>query len=456
MISPPRIPFRFLTIVLAAVICTGASARALPAPFATADDSSGRSELYRQGQKALAEARFGEAAALFDKLAAEGGDETDAALYWKAYAAAKASRKADALESIRRLRSSYPESAWVDDGAALELSLRDGGRVQADAERAMREAERAARAAAGATRNVERTVRDAERAVRDAERLVSRRATALDEQEELKLYALNGLMQADPERAVPVLEKFLQGDQSLLLKERALFVLSQSDSPRARQILLETARTGAPAALRVKAIQMFGIAGEPEDLAALGALYREGTPEVRHSILDAWMIADATAPVLAAAKQERDAALRGRAIELLGVMDAHQALAELWTAERDPALKSKLLDAFAISGNSEMLARAARTEEDPALRVKAIQGLGLIDDDTAGRELLAIYEVSNDPASKRAVLDGLMIRDDDATLIALFRKETDPGLKREIVQKLSLIDSDEATEELMRLLEEKK
>ena len=263
-------------------------------------------------------------------------------------------------------------------------------------------------------------------------------------------------MQADPERAVPVLEKFLQGEQPLLLKERALFVLSQSDSPRARQILLETARTGAPPELRLKAIQMFGLAGEAEDLAALGALYREGTPEVRRSILDAWMIADATAPVLAAAKEEKDAALRGRAIELLGVMDAHQALAELWSSEQDPALKRKLLDAFAISGNSEMLARAARTEKDPALRVKAIQGLGLIDDDEAGRELSAIYEAATDPSAKRAVLDGLMIRDDASTLIALFRKETDPGLKREIVQKLSLIDSDEAADELVRLLEEKK
>ena len=449
MRSPLRTHSRVLTLALAAVICGGAGLRAAPATYATADDASGRSDLYRQGQKALAEARFGDAAALFDQLAAKGGAETDAALYWKAYAAAKANRKADALESIRRLRSSFPESAWVDDAAALELSLRDSHRVEADAERAMRDAERAAR-------DVERSVRDVERSVRDVERATSRSASALDEREELKLYALNGLMQADPERAVPVLEKFLKGEQSLLLKERALFVLSQSDSPRARQILLETARSGSPTELRAKAIQMFGIAGEPEDLAALGALYREGSPEIRHSILDAWMIADATAPVLAAAKEEKDAALRGRAIELLGVMDAHQALAELWSSEKDPALKRKLLDAFAISGNSEMLARAARTEKDPTLRVKAIQGLGLIDDDKAGRELLAIYESTNDPAPKRAVLDGLMIRDDAATLIALFRKETDPGLKREIVQKLSLLDSDEAADELVRLLEEKK
>lgn len=462
MISPKRFSIPTLLIALA-IGATAAAADASP-PYATADDTAGRSELYQKGQQALSAGKFLEAADLFDRLAAQRGAEADAALYWKAYASAKAGHKGVALDAIRTLRSTYPESSWDDDAAALELSLRDSGRedferqlaeVEREAERAVeraqRDAERAGREAERVGREAERVARDAERAARGA----ARSASQLDEKDELKLYALNGLMQADPEKAVPVLEKFLQAEQSPLLKERALFVLSQSDSPRAREILLDFARNGQPFELRAKAIQMFGIAGEPEDLAVLGSLYRSGSPEVRSAILDAWMIADATAPVLAAAKEEKDAALRGRAIELLGVMDAQNALGELWARESDPALKRRLLDAFAISGNAEMLAKAARGEKDPALRVKAIQGLGLIDDERAGRELLSIYESSPDPKAKRAVLDGLMLRDDAATLIALFRKETDPALKREIVQKLSMLDSDEAADELARLLEEK-
>lgn len=459
MIFPKRFSIPTLLIALA-IGATAAAADASP-PYATADDTAGRSELYQKGQQALSAGKFLEAADLFDRLAAQRGAEADAALYWKAYASAKAGHKGVALDAIRTLRSTYPESSWDDDAAALELSLRDSGREDferqlAEVEReAARAAERAERDAERVGREAERAARDAERAARDAARVSSRAASQLNEKDELKLYALNGLMQADPEKAVPVLEKFLQAEQSPLLKERALFILSQSDSPRAREILLDFARNGQPFELRAKAIQMFGIAGEPEDLAVLGSLYRSGTPEVRSAILDAWMIADATAPVLAAAKEEKDAALRGRAIELLGVMDARDALGELWARETDPALKRRLLDAFAISGNAEMLAKAARGEKDPALRVKAIQGLGLIDDQRAGRELLSIYESSPDPKAKRAVLDGLMLRDDAATLIALFRKETDPALKREIVQKLSMLDSDEAADELARLLEEK-
>ena len=63
--------------------------------------------------------------------------------------------------------------------------------------------------------------------------------------EDLKLMALNGLMNSDPERAIPMLEKILQGNQSPKLKERALFVLSQNDNAKARQILLQIARGGS-------------------------------------------------------------------------------------------------------------------------------------------------------------------------------------------------------------------
>ena len=55
--------------------------------------------------------------------------------------------------------------------------------------------------------------------------------------EDLKLLAIQGLQQMDPEQGVPMLERVLQGNQSPRLKERALFVLAQSDSPSAQQVL---------------------------------------------------------------------------------------------------------------------------------------------------------------------------------------------------------------------------
>ena len=53
--------------------------------------------------------------------------------------------------------------------------------------------------------------------------------------EELALAAMEGLMAQPPERALPIIKKVLAGSQTTLVKQRALFVLSQIDSPEARR-----------------------------------------------------------------------------------------------------------------------------------------------------------------------------------------------------------------------------
>ena len=73
--------------------------------------------------------------------------------------------------------------------------------------------------------------------------------------------ALNGLMESDPERAIPAVENLLKGAQPPRLKERALYVLAQSSSPKARQIVEQVARGGAGNPdLQVKAITYLGAA----------------------------------------------------------------------------------------------------------------------------------------------------------------------------------------------------
>jgi hypothetical protein len=54
---------------------------------------------------------------------------------------------------------------------------------------------------------------------------------APNEQEELALAAMEGLMSQPAERALPIIKKVLAGSQTTLVKKRALFVLSQIDSP---------------------------------------------------------------------------------------------------------------------------------------------------------------------------------------------------------------------------------
>ncbi len=83
------------------------------------------------------------------------------------------------------------------------------------------------------------------------------------EQEELALTAMEGLMAQSDERALPIIKKVLAGSQTTLVKQRALFVLSQMDSPEAEEILIQTSRS-TNAALRNEAIRSIGIGGQSQ------------------------------------------------------------------------------------------------------------------------------------------------------------------------------------------------
>jgi HEAT repeat protein len=371
-----------------------------------------RSEAYREGQRALESEEWGEASSIFGKLASGSSDETDAALYWKAYADWKRKQKKGALDGLRQLLSDYPKSAWADDAKALELSIRG------DTE---------AKSASNA------------------------------EDEELKLYALDGLMQIEPEKAVPVLERLLAGNSSQRIKERALFVLSQSDSPRAREILLRTARTGQPIELRCEAIKTLGVAGEPEDIAALAVLTREtGAPlEVREALVEAYLVADRTDALFGMAKSDPDPRIRAKAIDALGASDALPSLRQLWGTEKDPVIREKLIEAFGIAGDVDTLAKVARESSDPQSREKAIEGLGISDDPAAAKALRQLYGELAGPDDKRKIIEAFMTRDDAKTLVELFRAEKDPSMKKTILQQLSVMDDPEATRAILGVLEEK-
>ena len=142
--------------------------------------------------------------------------------------------------------------------------------------------------------------------------------------EDLKLMAINSLLGTDPEQALPMLEKFLNGPQSLKLKERALFVLSQSGSPKAREIVARIARGNRNPELQMKAIQDLGLFGGKESHATLEEIYKSSHDmEVKRAILRSFMVSGERERVLEVAKSEQSPELRAEAVKQLGVMGAH-------------------------------------------------------------------------------------------------------------------------------------
>jgi len=218
--------------------------------------------------------------------------------------------------------------------------------------------------------------------------------------DELKIAALEALVAAPPERALPLATKVLAGNHSDEIKVRALFVLSQIDDPAAQSQLLDVARNGADR-IRVEAVRMIGIGGNADSLAGLADLYASGDMLLRHAVLQAYLIADdrgAVYRIAAAATDEREFAM---AVETLGAMGATAELRQL----RDRAgMSASLIQAYAISGDVESLRALANDRSDPEQQARAIEGLMVAGDDEG---LIDLYRSAAGVDEKRRVLQAL-------------------------------------------------
>jgi len=409
-ISAPSMP---AIAVLPAMPVTGPlpMMRPMPAPWVDggrdADDRA--DDLYDRARDLIEQGKYDRAVADLDRLIGLKSNRTDAAMYWKAYSLTKLGQRADALATLTDLYKQFADSRWIRDAKALEVEVRQ---------------------ASG-------------QAV----------SPASQDDEELKLMALRGIMQSDPEQALPVLEKMLTGTNSPKVKDRALFVLSQSHSARAREIISGVAKGNGNPDLQLRAIRYLGIMGGPDNRQLLADVYKSSNdPAVKRSILRSFMTANDRERLFAAAKTETDPGLRGEAIRQLGVLHASSELAQLYQTETSIDLKKAILQSMFVGGDADKLIELAKTEKDPELRKTAIRNLGLMKRANATETLTGIYASDASIDVKKAVINALFLQNNATGLVTLARAEKNADLKKDIVSKLSNMKSKEATDYLMELL----
>jgi hypothetical protein len=367
-------------------------------------------ELYSDGREALDEDRYDRAAEKFSELASMNGPQTDAAMYWKAYAENKLGKRDSALATIADLEKKYAQSRWIKDAKALEIEVRQSNGQPAHPES--------------------------------------------QPDEELKILAITGLMNSDPQRAMPLLEKVLNGPGTPKEKSKALFVLAQNGSPQSREILARIARGESNPDLQRKAVEYLGMFGGQESRQTLATIYASSNDvSVKRAIIRSYMIGGDKEHLFAAAKSEKDASLRAEAIRQLGLIHAPEELRQLYAAETTPEVKKDILQAFFLSGDAKFLADAAQSEKDPEIRRTAIRNLGLIGSAEAKEALLAIYAKETDRENKEAVLNALFIQGNAHALVTIARGEKDPQLKKTAVSKLALMNSKEGNDYLMEILQ---
>jgi hypothetical protein len=309
---------------------------------------------YDQGASALDAGRWEDAVRIFSNVAEKKGNRADGALYWKAYAQNKLGQRDAALATLAEMKKDYASSRWTDDAKALEVEIHQ-----------------------------------------QAGQPVSPNSESNDD---LKMLAMNALLNSDPEQAVPIMEKILRGNNTPKLKDRALFVLSQSRSPKAQQLLSEAAKGSFNPDLQIRGLRYIATSGGSENRATLASVYN---------------------------------------------------------STNDASVKRAILNYFVMSkftGANDPLANIAKTEKNAELRREAIQKLGILRSSDTADLLVSLYGSETEADVKREIVNALFIQNNAKALVDLARKETNPAMKQQLVQKLSIMHQKESTDYMMELL----
>jgi HEAT repeat protein len=271
-----------------------------------------------------------------------------------------------------------------------------------------------------------------------------------DDLEDLQIAAVEALISAPPERALPAVTKVIRGDYSDDVKESALFILSQIETPEAQALLLEMAQN-SEGDLQIEAIEMIGIGGDAQALAGLGDIYASGDREVREAVLEAYLIAGDGERVYEIALNAESQQDLEDALEMLAAMGDIDMLRRL-LGEIDST--EGLIQGLGIAGDVETLRQMAMDSSNPEQQIWAIEALGIAGATEGNDTLVQIYRQSDESDVKEAALEGLMIAGDSDGMLELYREATNLDEKSEILEYLSVMGSDELWDIIDEALEE--
>lgn len=399
---------------------TTAMPNALPAPavaetFATRPPDSlfpgdTADSLYRVARKALNDGDYRRSAELFRKIAESYPDSHYAgdALYWRAFSLYRHGTSDDlqsALDALDAQRSKYPSAATHGDAAALAARIHGELARRGDQSSAVK------------------VVRSADSAVNGCP----------SEDDDMRVAALNALMQMDSQEALPLLRKVLARRDacSEALRNKAVFIVAQKEGDESADILIDVARSDPSSEVRQNAVFWLGQVSGDRSV----------------SLLDSILLTT------------KDEDLQDKAIFALSQHGGERAGKILRDLVSQPNIsqdeKSRLIFALGhYRGNAEDFAYLRQlypTLHNEKLQEQVIQSLAQSDDAANIHWLLGIAQDAHEDIEVRkkalfwAGQGGVPIAD----LTALYGQMTDDALKDQVIFVLSQRDERQATDKLI-------
>ena len=352
---------------------------------------------YSSGKNLLNQQKYDQAIVRFDKVIAQKAANADGAFYWKAYAQFKLGKADDAVNTIAALRKDYPQSRYLTDARVLE---------------------------ADAKRRSGQPINPAELG-----------------NDELKMLALNGIKNTDPERAIPLLEGVLTATNSLGVKKQALFILaSMNNQPKAHQILVSYAKGAGNPDLQIEAIRFLAVNSDKQTTGAdLMQIYQASQDtDVKLAVISALgRSGDHVSLFNIAGSTGSPMVLRTSALNSLGGTIGPQELMTLYDKETNKELRQQIVSLLGSMDATDQIGRVIRTEKDPDVLRAAIRALGRQPSAKTGQALVDLYGTTQDQNTRKIVIGALANQNNAEGLVAIARKEANLSLKTEIVRQLS-------------------
>jgi HEAT repeat protein len=432
------------------VAAEAAAPAALPLWFADGPDDS----LYQGGRQALTRSDYRRAAELFASLSKRypRSSYSADALYWEAFARYRMGGDEQlkrAVELLDAQRSKYPKAATRGDAEALTTRIR--GELARHGDPAA--AESVAIVAGGAT--VATGSGNSAGGASIARGSVNVAGGGSDvaagdgceDDSDIKIAALNGLLQMDAERAMPILAKVLarRDAGSVCLRRKAVFLVAQKRTGDTEEQLLNSARNDPDPEVRSQAVFWLSQVHTDRAVAALDSIARKSTdpdmldkavfalsqqrsdkataalkgiaenPQASHDVREKaifWLGQrhdDGAAYLMGLYGRLNDDDLKEKVI--FGIGQTHSAEGRKWLFDlarsdrNDVELRKKALFWAAQGGASATdLGQLYGSLKEPELKEQAIFALGQSRDSTALDRLVEIAKKDGDPEMRKKAL----------------------------------------------------
>ena len=415
-------------------------------PLASQDPQDPTDSLWRAAHQAFNRGDYTSAANLYGDIArrypstARAGD----ALYWAAFALYKNDDLSRARSLLVTQQRQYSKAATLRDAAALFARIQTALAKQGDEE-----------AGRWLTQHAQPDTTRAQSCPTE------------DDDEDMRIAALNGLLQMDAANAVPILKKVLARRDacSAGLRRKAVFLVSQKHADETEAILLDVAQHDPDAEVRQQAV--FWLSQVPTDraVAMLDSILRTtGDAELREKALFA--LSQQHSPragqILRTYAENANAPSEAREKAIFWLGQQHSSenaafLRGLYAKLADQDLKEKVI--FSLSQMHEadntawLMDIALNEREQIEMRKKALFWAGQTGGDLA--QLSGLYERMQNREMKEQLIFVYSQRHEAAAvdrLIQIAKSEQDKELRKKAIFWLGQSHDPRAAQVLLEII----